>query len=250
MLSFLAIAGITAVYLLVVVAVDIPGASDLFGHSLGILGFALMLATEILYTLRKRIGNSAWGRPSNWLKFHIFTGLVGPYLVFLHSAWDFGGLAGLTMLLTGIVVLSGFVGRYIYSFLPRSAEGVLLEESEIRARIQAAEQELQEHSQVRNREAEPVLAQSQVGSLAANPVSASAGWLSKLKQAPEARAKQAEIDRLKRRKRKLERQITTLATARRLFALWHTLHIPLGMAMFAMAFIHIGAAMYYATLLR
>ena len=139
MLSFLAIAGITAVYLLVVLAVGIPGASDLFGHSLGILGFALMLATETLYTLRKRIGNSAWGRPSNWLKFHIFTGLVGPYLVFLHSAWDFGGLAGLTMLLTGIVVLSGFVGRYIYTFLPRSAEGVLLEESEIRSRIQAAE---------------------------------------------------------------------------------------------------------------
>ena len=219
MLSFLAIVGITGVYLLVVLLVGIPGASDLFGHTLGIMGFTLMLATEILYTLRKRIGTSAWGRPSHWLKFHIFTGIVGPYLVFLHSAWDFGGLAGLTMLLTAIVVLSGFVGRYIYTFLPRTAEGVLLEESEIRARIQAAEQEFQARSQIRN-------------------------------QAPKARARQAEIDRLYRRKRKLERQITSLATARRLFALWHTLHIPLGMAMFAMTFIHIGAALYYATLLR
>ena len=134
MLSFLAIVGITGVYLLVVLLVGIPGASDLFGHTLGIMGFTLMLATEILYTLRKRIGTSAWGRPSHWLKFHIFTGIVGPYLVFLHSAWDFGGLAGLTMLLTAIVVLSGFVGRYIYTFLPRTAEGVLLEESEIASR--------------------------------------------------------------------------------------------------------------------
>jgi hypothetical protein len=250
MLSFLAIAGITAVYLLVVLVVGIPGASDLFGHSLGILGFTLMLATETLYTLRKRIGNSAWGRPSSWLKFHIFTGLVGPYLVFLHSAWDFGGLAGLTMLLTGIVVLSGFVGRYLYTFLPRSAEGVLLEENEILARIQAAEQELQAHSQGRSQAPEPVLAHSQVGTLAANPVNVSTSWLTKLKLAPDAKKRQAEIDRLYRRKRKLERQITTLATARRLFALWHTLHIPLGMAMFAMAFIHIGAALYYATLLR
>jgi hypothetical protein len=33
-------------------------------------------------------------------------------------------------------------------------------------------------------------------------------------------------------------------------ALWHTLHVPLGLALFAAAFVHIGAAIYYATLLR
>jgi hypothetical protein len=35
-----------------------------------------------------------------------------------------------------------------------------------------------------------------------------------------------------------------------MLAIWHTLHIPLGMALFTAAFIHIGAAIYYATLLH
>jgi hypothetical protein len=33
-------------------------------------------------------------------------------------------------------------------------------------------------------------------------------------------------------------------------ALWHTIHIPIGMVLFTAAFIHIVAAVYYASLLR
>jgi hypothetical protein len=33
-------------------------------------------------------------------------------------------------------------------------------------------------------------------------------------------------------------------------AIWHTLHVPIGLALFVAALIHIGAAIYYATLLR
>jgi hypothetical protein len=45
-------------------------------------------------------------------------------------------------------------------------------------------------------------------------------------------------------------QTSALANARRLLALWHTVHIPIGMALFTAAFAHILAALYYATLLR
>jgi hypothetical protein len=38
--------------------------------------------------------------------------------------------------------------------------------------------------------------------------------------------------------------------ARRMMSLWHAIHIPLGLSLFMAAFIHIGAAIYYATLLR
>ena len=48
----------------------------------------------------------------------------------------------------------------------------------------------------------------------------------------------------------LSRQLDSMAGARRLLAIWHAVHIPLGVAMFTVAFIHIGAALYYATLLR
>jgi hypothetical protein len=154
---------------------EIPRASDLFGHSLGILGFILMLMTEILYSLRKRSRSARWGRMSAWLELHIFTGLVGPFMVLLHTSWKFNGLAGVTTLFTVVIVISGFVGRYIYTRIPRTMDGLEIE-----------------------------------GAL------------------PEAGLRQA----------------------RRLMALWHTLHIPIGMALFIAAFAHIGAALYFATLMR
>jgi predicted cation transporter len=45
-------------------------------------------------------------------------------------------------------------------------------------------------------------------------------------------------------------QAVSLARARRTLSVWHAIHIPIGMALFVAAFIHIGAALYYATLLR
>lgn len=154
---------------------EIPPAADLFGHSLGILGFLLMLMTELLYSLRKRSRSARWGRMSSWLEFHIFTGLVGPFMVLLHTSWKFNGLAGISTLFTVIIVISGFVGRYIYTRVPRTTDGMIIE-----------------------------------------------GTLSE----------------------------AALRQARRLMALWHTVHIPIGMALFVAAFVHIGAALYYATFLK
>src|SRR4030065_490418 len=115
-MSFIAVILISLLYLFMTVRLrEIPGASDFFGHSLGILGFVLMLATETLYTWRKRSRSARWGRPSEWLQFHIFTVLVGPFLVLIHSSWKFNGLAGIVLLLTVVIVVSGFIGRYIYT---------------------------------------------------------------------------------------------------------------------------------------
>lgn len=106
---------------------QIPAAGELFGHSLGILGFLLMLMTEILYSLRKRTRIARWGSMSAWLQFHIFTGLVGPYMVLLHTSWKFNGIAGVTTLFTLIIVVSGAVGRYIYTRIPRTLDGLEIE---------------------------------------------------------------------------------------------------------------------------
>ena len=75
-LALLAMILITGIYGLVVVTTrEIPPASELFGHGMGILGFVLMLMTETLYSLRKRSRSVKWGKMSLWLQFHIFTGL-------------------------------------------------------------------------------------------------------------------------------------------------------------------------------
>lgn len=118
-----AIVLITAGYSVFVAAAGLlPPASQLLGHGIGVLGFVLMLMTETLYTLRKRAKSARWGRVSKWLKFHIFTGLVGSYMVLLHPAMRFRGIAAALTLMTVIVVASGVVGRYIYTRVPRTVE--------------------------------------------------------------------------------------------------------------------------------
>ena len=116
-----AIAAATALYAAAASQADrLPAASSLVGHGIGIVGSVLMLMTATLYSLRKLRTDARWGSASGWLSFHMVTGLVGPYLVLLHSALRFNGLAGLTMLLTVIVVASGLTGRYLYTRLPRA----------------------------------------------------------------------------------------------------------------------------------
>jgi hypothetical protein len=64
------------------------------------------------------------------------------------------------------------------------------------------------------------------------------------------RKQAGELEHLILRYRLLMRQRVTQAQARRWLALWHTLHVPIGLALFTAAVIHIVAAIYYATLLR
>jgi hypothetical protein len=175
-LAFLTMIIVTGIYGLVIVLTrEVPPASELFGHGMGIVGFTFMLMTETLYSFRKRSRTVRWGKMSNWLQFHIFTGLVGPYMVLLHTSWKFNGIAGVTTLFTVIIVISGFIGRYIFTRIPRTLDGLEIE-----------------------------------------------GGLSQ----------------------------EALRQARRLLALWHTIHIPIGMVLFISAFVHIGAALYYATFLK
>jgi hypothetical protein len=101
-----------------------PKASGLVGHGIGVTGFVLMLMTEVLYSIRKRLTDARWGSTATWLRFHIVTGLVGPYMVLLHTAMRFNGLAGVAMLLTVVVVVSGGVGRYVFTTVPRMVDGL------------------------------------------------------------------------------------------------------------------------------
>jgi cytochrome b561 len=114
----LATAGYAAVY---VRTGQLPAASGLLGHSLGLLGIILMLATQTLYSIRKQVDDARWGSTESWLRLHVVTGLVGPFLVLLHSGLRFSGLAGVAMALTAVVVASGAVGRFLYSSVPRLA---------------------------------------------------------------------------------------------------------------------------------
>ncbi|UCH58932.1 MAG: hypothetical protein JSV61_12030 [Anaerolineales bacterium] len=263
--AVIAILCISAAYLFVVLWYEgIPRARGLFGHSIGILGFLLMLMTETLYSLRKRSRRARWGRMSGWLDFHIFTGLVGPYMVLLHTSWKFNGLAGVVMLLTVVIVVSGFIGRYIYTALPRTADGAEIEASVLETQINSTNTEL--NAWLLNSSEESVRSLARQLSFQSpqsqSPLRLLFGrtfddwryrlfWRRELKKLGLQIGTQIEqLNKLLQRQRALQRQMASLAMARRMLALWHAVHIPIGMALFAAAFVHIIAAIYYATLLR
>jgi len=263
-LAFAAILVIALVYVGMVVWLDdIPHASDFFGHSIGILGFILMLMTETLYSIRKRSRSARWGRMADWLDFHIFTGIVGPFMVLLHSSWKFNGLAGVVTLLMFIVVASGFVGRYIYTAVPRTVDGVEIESFQLEQQIAQNEDELKNWlaSQpesikvLRKHFVQPIQTPpSGLALILSRPLLELGDrlklWQAKRSLDPAKRAQFRHLEGLLQQQTRLRRQSATLTIARRLLALWHTVHIPIGMALFTSAFIHIGAAIYYATLLR
>ncbi|RRR66091.1 MAG: hypothetical protein EI684_21370 [Candidatus Viridilinea halotolerans] len=262
-IAIVGVGAVTALYVWAMRGLDTaPGA--LLGHGLGVVGFLLMLATETLYSLRKRSRGRPRGRLSTWLQWHIVMGIVGSYMVLLHTAWRFNGLAGVVTLLTAVVVLSGFVGRYVYTAIPRTVDGAELSLAELEMQLAVSATRLESL-------ARPGAAPSAVAltSLLASPASLPCGPLVALLARPllawrdrSARrrilaalgtldqATATEVSRLLAERQRLLRQVASLATARRLLALWHTVHLPLGVALFVLAFVHIGAALYYATLLR
>ncbi len=261
--AFFSLVAITLIYLFVVITWGkVPAASGLFGHAIGILGFVMMLMTESLYTIRKRSRAARWGRMSFWLQLHIYTGTVGPFMVLLHSSWKFNGLAGVVMLLTAVTVLSGFVGRYIYTAVPRTIDGIEIEAEELVRQAAALESQLQSWNPGPG--IQPALAAPGISSGAARIAPASLvsmegleGWKnrwqrrSQLKRMdPEMRRQAERLDALVKRRGELVRQVKSLTRARQMLALWHTLHIPIGLALFLSAFNHAAAAVYYATLLR
>jgi hypothetical protein len=216
--SAVAIAAVTALY---VVAVRregrFPVPSSLVGHGIGIVGFTLMLMTATLYTIRKRQTVGAWGGMESWLRFHMVTGLVGPYMVLLHTSFRFLGLAGVATLLTTVVVISGLVGRYIYTLIPRVARD---DEPDALDRL------IGRYERSGMPDADLAMASS-------GPREASLGGGGDARAMTPTQAPPPD-----RRQERLEARRSALAT-------WRSIHLPLTWALFVAAAIHMIGALYY-----
>jgi hypothetical protein len=184
-------------------------------------------------------------------------------MVLLHTSWQFHGLAGVVLLLTIIIVLSGILGRYIYTAVPRTADGVVLEFAELEHQIVDLEQVLRDWSATQPQAAAalaPWLDRPErrenggvrwiASRIIDDWVTRWRWWWFRRRLDPSIRRPAEELGRLMHRRNQLQRQLASLAAARRMLSLWHSVHIPIGVVLFTTAFVHIGAALYFATLLR
>lgn len=176
------------------------------GHLLGTAGTLFLFGT-LPYVARRRLRFlSRAGRLPQWLEAHIFCGVFGPILVTYHTSFKFNGLVSVAYWSMALVMLSGFVGRYLYVRIPKTIRGEELSRAELDARAAELDTEL-------------------------------AGL-----NAPEA----ARVRRKVAKERAvLLRRIARLEKTRRLFQLWHVFHRPLVWVMFLVFFIHLGVAVYF-----
>src|SRR5277367_3360045 len=94
--------------------------SGTIGIKLGMLGVFLFFLIY-LYPLRKKWGWLArQGNSRHWLDFHVVLGTVAPFIVAFHASFKFSNIAGWAFWSMLCVTLSGFVGRYLYSQIPRN----------------------------------------------------------------------------------------------------------------------------------
>ncbi|MCA9934738.1 MAG: hypothetical protein H6662_16495 [Ardenticatenaceae bacterium] len=236
-----------------------PSGGHPVGHILGILGTLLMLMTEVLYSLRKRTRLLNWAGPvRNWLSFHIITGIVGPFMVLMHTGLQYRGIAGISFLLTLIVVGSGFVGRYLYTALPRTLTGVVASRQDIEREATYIHRELTQFQSEKSARVQQLVAElSQRHAEKRSDVLTVFGrayyqWryqrqLSRaLRQMDQLEQEQRQqLHTLLSRQRELARQVDMLESARRLLRFWHIFHVPFGLTLFFSAAVHVVATIYF-----
>lgn len=257
---YAALAAIGAATVLYVLACrdGVPRPSGVLGLSLGIVGLALMLSAETLYSLRKRGRWLRAGRSSVWLQTHIFAGIVGPYLVLLHSAGRFQGLAGLATMLVLLIVASGFVGRYIYTAVPRTDDGAELALRELDDRLAEHASDLKgiEGIRLNRADIEAALAVPSGG----GGLIFGRAWLTWRRRRVVRRAllpvqrvdsgQALRLERLLMDRYRLLLIKESLPATRRWMALWHLVHVPMGAILFTLAAFHVVGAVYYTMSIR
>jgi hypothetical protein len=95
-----------------------PYGGTVAGLTLGIVAFALMVFSALL-GLRKRFLGLRIGRLHQWMRGHLWMGLLTVPMVLLHAGFQNGGpLTAVLMVLTLVVGISGIVGAVLQHILP------------------------------------------------------------------------------------------------------------------------------------
>lgn len=239
------------------------------GRWMGYLGAGMMVVSS-LYTLRLHVpGLRRIGNTRTWFDFHVVFGLAGPALTLLHTDFNIFSLidrplvTGLWWCTTAIVV-SGIVGRFFYTAIPRLEAGTEREKrrldegikqvsdqwssmtmsANVLAQFLKAQEKMQERDAVDADSMGAIgflifLAKSEVERLQAE---------SQLRTKTMGDMKNRKLRKttikLMSRRSSIERRMQLYGVAKRLLAQWRGLHIGISIAMFVLLFAHVGIAVY------
>ncbi|MCA8960784.1 MAG: DUF4405 domain-containing protein [Planctomycetes bacterium] len=122
---------------------DALRSSGSIGLTLGIGATVLMLAS-LAYLVRKRLVPWLGARTlTGWMRFHVAAGVLGPGLALVHASFvPTSFLGGLAIAAMAIVLGSGFAGRYLLMYVPKSADGGEVQIADLRRRLRVYRQKL------------------------------------------------------------------------------------------------------------
>lgn len=107
------------------------------GLVLGITS-ALLVVVNLAYLARRspRLSWFSWGSLRAWMTSHVATGILALLLALLHAGMQFGdSIGGHALLALLVLFASGAIGRYLYAYVPRAANGRELELEEVQVRF-------------------------------------------------------------------------------------------------------------------
>lgn len=226
------------------------------GQAAGLVAFSLF-AFLYLYPVRKRFRALAFlGRLDRWLDVHIVAGLAVPAVAALHAGWRFSGLIGLGYLSMLLVSLSGIVGRYLYTRIPRGRSGVELSLEAVETRRRVLSRRIARIAGVDPREIEATFASALELHVGGGTLATLRGlfkddlvrWRSirRLRKQWDRSSVESsalrEALRLARRQIALTQQMRMLDATHRIFRLWHVVHRPFSITAFVAVAIHVAVA--------
>ncbi|HEY1555536.1 MAG TPA: 4Fe-4S dicluster domain-containing protein [Kofleriaceae bacterium] len=104
----------------------------------GLIGAGLMVIAAV-YPIFRRIRMFRWlASNTMWFDFHFMAGTIGPMFIILHSALKLDTWVSAAFWSMVIVVVSGVLGRYLYTQVPEMSSGVELEDLDHERAFQAA----------------------------------------------------------------------------------------------------------------
>ncbi|MCA9258638.1 MAG: NAD(P)-binding domain-containing protein, partial [Planctomycetales bacterium] len=95
--------------------------SSTFGLGCGI-GATLLILANLLYLVRRNWWEGLPGSLAAWMTSHVATGILAFLLALVHASLSPGKtIGGHAFAALGVLVATGAIGRYFYSFVPRAA---------------------------------------------------------------------------------------------------------------------------------
>lgn len=241
---------------------EFPHGGSRLGLTYGTIGYALILLLAF-FGIRKRWYRSRFGTLEQWLQSHIYLGILALVILLFHTGGRFNDkVAVATLILVGIVVLSGIFGAVLYVTIPR-----LLTEVESELTVAEISEQLNQlakqmariasgHSEPFQRIYNQLLSESMPGWMGGWGLLVSRLARKKAKTAtdlPQMLAlvpKEEEVELrqmlvVSRQRKELLIRMLFQQRYKNILEAWLYIHVPFTIALLVFAIVHIAAAFFY-----